>query len=118
LLRPILAHADCQRGWEALDGAALRSVAGLRLIYHADTNIDNTRADKLDSFMWRYSFQERRCLIPGTEVAEAEGERGSKTRTWSRCRMSRCLPSPASGVTPTSGDILFDGDDRSLHPRR
>jgi putative SOS response-associated peptidase YedK len=32
--------------------------------------------------MWRYSFAERRCLIPVTEFAEAEGEKGSKTRTW------------------------------------
>jgi putative SOS response-associated peptidase YedK len=44
--------------------------------------VNNTRADKLDSFMWRYSFQERRCLIPVTEFAEAEGEKGAKTRTW------------------------------------
>jgi putative SOS response-associated peptidase YedK len=43
---------------------------------------NNTRADKLDSFMWRYSFQERRCLIPVTEFAEAKGEKGAKTRTW------------------------------------
>lgn len=44
--------------------------------------INNARSDKLDSFMWRYSFEERRCLIPVTEFAEAEGEKGSKTRTW------------------------------------
>lgn len=44
--------------------------------------VNNTRADKLDSFMWRYSFAERRCLIPLTEFAEAEGEKGAKTRTW------------------------------------
>lgn len=44
--------------------------------------VNNTRTDKLDSFMWRFSFQERRCLIPVTEFAEAEGEKGSKTRTW------------------------------------
>lgn len=44
--------------------------------------VNNTRADKLDSFMWRFSFAERRCLIPVTEFAEAEGEKGSKTRTW------------------------------------
>ena len=43
--------------------------------------VNNTRADKLDSFMWRFSFQERRCLIPVTQFAEAEGEKGSKTRT-------------------------------------
>lgn len=44
--------------------------------------VNNARADKLDSFMWRYSFQERRCLIPVTAFAEAEGEKGAKTRTW------------------------------------
>jgi len=44
--------------------------------------VNNTRADKLDSFMWRYSFEERRCLIPVTEFAEAEGVKGAKTRTW------------------------------------
>jgi putative SOS response-associated peptidase YedK len=44
--------------------------------------VNNTRADKLDSFMWRYSFAERRCLIPVTQFAEAEGEAGNKTRTW------------------------------------
>lgn len=44
--------------------------------------VNNTRADKLDSFMWRYSFEERRCLIPVSEFAEAEGPKGAKTRTW------------------------------------
>ena len=44
--------------------------------------VNNTRSDKLDSFMWRYSFAERRCLIPVTAWAEAEGPSGSKTRTW------------------------------------
>ena len=44
--------------------------------------INNARADKLDGFMWRYWFQERRCLIPVSAFAEAEGEKGAKTRTW------------------------------------
>jgi putative SOS response-associated peptidase YedK len=44
--------------------------------------VNNTRADKLDSFKWRYSFTERRCLIPVTQFAEAEGEAGNKIRTW------------------------------------
>ena len=44
--------------------------------------VNNARSDKLDGFMWRYSFQERRCLIPVSEFAEAEGEKGAKTRTW------------------------------------
>jgi putative SOS response-associated peptidase YedK len=44
--------------------------------------VNNARSDKLDGFMWRYSFAERRCLIPVTAFAEAEGEKGAKTRTW------------------------------------
>lgn len=44
--------------------------------------VNNARADKLDTFMWRYSFAERRCQIPVTAFAEAEGEKGAKTRTW------------------------------------
>ena len=44
--------------------------------------VNNARADKLDGFMWRYSFAERRCLIPVSAFAEAEGEKGAKTRTW------------------------------------
>jgi putative SOS response-associated peptidase YedK len=44
--------------------------------------VNNTRTDKLDSYMWRYSFNERRCLIPITAWAEAEGPSGQMTRTW------------------------------------
>lgn len=44
--------------------------------------VNNTRADKLDSFFWRASFAERRCLLPLTAWAEAEGPRGGKTRSW------------------------------------
>ncbi|MGZ2411281.1 putative SOS response-associated peptidase YedK [Sphingomonas sp. F9_3S_D5_B_2] len=44
--------------------------------------VNNCRTDKLDSFMWRHSFRERRCLIPVTAFCEAEGEKGAKTRTW------------------------------------
>ena len=44
--------------------------------------VNNARTDKLDSFMWRYSFRDRRCLIPMTGFCEAEGEKGAKTRTW------------------------------------
>lgn len=45
-------------------------------------SVNNARTDKLDSFMWRYSFEERRCLIPLTAWAEAEGAKGAMTRTW------------------------------------
>lgn len=44
--------------------------------------VNNARADKLDGFLWRASFARRRCLIPLTAFAEAEGEAGNKTRTW------------------------------------
>lgn len=44
--------------------------------------VNNARTDKLDGFMWRYSFEERRCLIPLTAWAEAEGAKGAMTRTW------------------------------------
>ena len=44
--------------------------------------VNNARTDKLDSFFWRYSFEERRCLIPLTAWAEAEGPKGGKTRSW------------------------------------
>jgi putative SOS response-associated peptidase YedK len=47
----------------------------------------NNIAD-LTSFMWRHIAPkpENRCLIPLTDFAEAEGEKGSKTRTWFRYR--------------------------------
>lgn len=43
----------------------------------------NNIAD-LTSFMWRNIAPRpgNRCLIPVTEFAEAEGEKGAKTRTW------------------------------------
>ncbi|MEM6907154.1 MAG: SOS response-associated peptidase family protein [Pseudomonadota bacterium] len=44
--------------------------------------VNNAREEKLDSFMWKRSFVERRCLIPLTAWAEAEGPKGSMTRTW------------------------------------
>ena len=33
--------------------------------------VNNARTDKLDSFFWRYSFEERRCIIPVSAFAEA-----------------------------------------------
>ncbi len=44
--------------------------------------VNNARTDKLDSFFWRQSFEDRRCLIPISAWAEAQGEKGAKTRTW------------------------------------
>lgn len=44
--------------------------------------INNAREDKLATPFWRDSFIKRRCLIPVTAWAEAEGPKGSMTRTW------------------------------------
>ncbi len=44
--------------------------------------VNNARADKLKSPFWSASFRARRCLIPVSAFAEAEGERGRMTRTW------------------------------------
>lgn len=44
--------------------------------------VNNTRSDKLASGFWRSSFEHRRCLIPMSAFAEAEGKKGHKTRTW------------------------------------
>ena len=47
--------------------------------------VNNARDDRLllDSWWpWKESFEQRRCLIPVTQWAEAEGEKGRMTRTW------------------------------------
>ncbi len=44
--------------------------------------VTNARDDKLLTAFWRDSFVKRRCLIPLTAWAEAEGAKGRMTRTW------------------------------------
>lgn len=44
--------------------------------------VTNAREDKLLTAFWRDSFVNRRCLVPVSEWAEAEGEKGRMTRTW------------------------------------
>jgi len=44
--------------------------------------VTNAREDKLLTGFWRDSFVHRRCLIPVSAWAEAEGEAGQMTRTW------------------------------------
>jgi len=44
--------------------------------------VNNAREDKLHTAFWRDSFAKRRCLIPVSAWAEAEGEKGRMTRTW------------------------------------
>ena len=74
--------------------------------------VNNARTDKLDSFFWRYSFEERRCLIPVTAWAEAEGPKG-KTRTWlSRPDAELFAVAGRMARQRGMGALLFDGDDR------
>jgi putative SOS response-associated peptidase YedK len=44
--------------------------------------VNNARSDKLATPFWRHAFKTRRCLIPLTAWAEAEGPKGRMTRTW------------------------------------
>ncbi len=44
--------------------------------------VNNARDDKLATGFWRASFESRRCLIPISAWAEAEGKKGEMTRTW------------------------------------
>ncbi|MDA7787753.1 SOS response-associated peptidase family protein [Sphingomonadaceae bacterium] len=44
--------------------------------------VNNCRTDKLDSRFWNASFRERRCVIPVSSYAEAEGQKGKMTKTW------------------------------------
>ena len=44
--------------------------------------INDARTDKLSGPFWSASFRARRCLIPLSDFAEAEGPKGGKTRTW------------------------------------
>ncbi len=44
--------------------------------------VNNARTDKLSGFFWKSSFEKRRCLIPLTGWAEAEGPKGAMTRSW------------------------------------
>ena len=73
-----------------LDGTALRTMTwGFPLALKGKAGqplkpkpVNNARTDKLDGGFWKASFQHRRCLVPMTAFAEAEGPKGSKTRTW------------------------------------
>ncbi len=44
--------------------------------------VTDVREDKLLTGFWRDSFVHRRCLVPVSQWAEAEGEKGRMTRTW------------------------------------
>ncbi len=44
--------------------------------------VTNAREDKLTTAFWKASLESRRCLIPVSAWAEAEGAKGQMTRTW------------------------------------
>jgi len=44
--------------------------------------VNNARSDRLAGAFWKPSFEHRRCLIPMTSWAEAQGEKGAMTRTY------------------------------------
>ena len=44
--------------------------------------VNSAREDKLGTAFWRACFERRRCLIPVSAWAEAEGAKGAMTRTW------------------------------------
>ena len=76
-------------GLVAVDGEIKSMTWGFPLVMKGKSGqplkpkpVNNARTDKLDSFFWRYSFAERRCLIPVSAWAEAQGPKGAKTRTW------------------------------------
>lgn len=65
--------------------------------------VNNARQDKLDSFFWRHSFEQRRCLIPLSAWAEAQGPKGAVTRTWLSLPGSDLFA--AAGVWRESGEF-------------
>ncbi|MEO6152488.1 MAG: SOS response-associated peptidase family protein [Croceibacterium sp.] len=54
--------------------------------------VNNARTDKLAGPFWRASLAARRCLIPVTAYAEAEGLAGAKTRTWMTLPDAKAAP--------------------------
>lgn len=62
--------------------------------------VNNTRSDKLTSPFWHASFEHRRCLIPMTAFAEAEGRKRALGYLFPTNRCSRV---PESGATATNG---------------
>ena len=76
-------------GWVVAEGQICSMAWGFPLTLKGKSGkplkpkpVNNARADKLDSRFWNASFRDRRCLIPVSAFAEAEGPKGGKTRTW------------------------------------
>ena len=76
-------------GLVVADGQARSMIWGLPLVLSGKQGqplkpkpVNNARTDKLSTSFWRDSFEKRRCLIPMTAWAEAEGPKGAMSRTW------------------------------------
>lgn len=95
--RPVAAGvnfaAEIYPGYPGLvaEGASVRAMSwGFPLVLKSKKTgaplkpkpVNNAREDKLATPFWRDSFVKRRCLIPVTAWAEAEGDKGAMTRTW------------------------------------
>lgn len=94
-IRPFNAAEDLYKGYS---GMVVREVEGRRILdamawgfprrlktmkpESKPLHVNNARDDKLYTSFWKDSFANRRCLIPVTAWAEAEGEKGRMTRTW------------------------------------
>jgi putative SOS response-associated peptidase YedK len=61
--------------------------------------VNNARTDKLDSFMWRFSFQERRCLIPVSALPSPKARRlpGGRPLSCFSCERMAGLRYPLDG---------------------
>jgi putative SOS response-associated peptidase YedK len=57
----------------------MRSKAGQQL---KPEPFNNARTEKLDSGLWRSSFEKRRCVIRVEAFAEGEGPKGVKIHRW------------------------------------
>lgn len=69
-------------GFEAMTWGFPRVMTGTKGQKLKPRPVNNTRTENLGSPFWRDSFAKRRCLIPVTSFAEAEGEKGAMTCTW------------------------------------
>lgn len=86
--------------------------------------VNNAREDKLGTGFWRDSFAKRRCLIPVSAWAEAEGEKGRMTRTW--YALPGGEPFAVAGIWRTTAEwgdaysmVMVDGNEQmaEVHDR-
>ena len=79
----------------------------------APKRVTNFRDDKLSSPFWRGSFEERRCLVPGTSFAEPKGK-GPATWHWFALSESRESFSFAGIWRTYRGPVRKDGENEDI----